>query len=74
MPSVSEALDSFYSDLLHELDEFIRRPTATASGFGVILKRVGRAHGVDKAERLPLPRLSREDRESRSDSAWVRDQ
>lgn len=76
-PATSEptqALEAFYSDLLHELDELIRRPTATAPGFGVILKRVGRAHGVEKADRLPLPRLSREERESRSDSDWVRDQ
>ena len=51
-----------------------QRPTATAPGFGVILKRVGKSHGIPKAELLPLPRLTRGERESRSSARWVAEQ
>lgn len=67
----SERLDAFYAELLHELEEHIQRRQATALGFGVIIKRVGIAHGIPKASRLPLPRLSRDHRESRADEDWA---
>jgi hypothetical protein len=67
---VSENLDRFYADLLHELGEFARRPTATAIGAAVVVKRVAQAHGVQMADRLPLPRFSRAEREERSEDQW----
>jgi hypothetical protein len=67
-------LDRFYSDLLHELGEFARRPSATAIGAAVVVKRVAQAHGIGAADRLPLPRFNRAERESRSDTQWVNDQ
>lgn len=67
---VSENLDRFYADLLHELGEFARRSTATAIGAAVVVKRVAQAHGVKMADRLPLPRFSRAEREERSDDQW----
>ena len=60
---VSVALDRFYASLLHELEEFARRPSATAIGAAVVLKRVAKAHGVEIAHRLPLPRFSRAERQ-----------
>jgi len=67
---MSETLDRFYSDLLYELGEFARRPTATAIGAAVVVKRVARAHGVQAADRLPLPRFNRAEREDRAEAAW----
>jgi hypothetical protein len=58
-------LDRFYADLLHELDEFARRPSATAIGAAVVVKRVAKAHGVEAADRLPLPRFNRAERDVR---------
>lgn len=66
--SASPALERFYADLLWELDLFVRRPAATATGAAVVVKRVALAHGVRVAELLPLPRLTREEREQR---AWA---
>lgn len=51
--------DAFYRDLLHALDEWQRRPTATARGCVSVVKRVALAHGIQIAGRMPLPRLSR---------------
>jgi len=65
--SQSDQLERFYRDLLWELGEFARRPTATAIGAAVVAKRVAKARGLAVADRLPLPRFSREERESRSD-------
>ena len=64
------ALDQFYRDLLFELGEFVQRRTATAVGAAVVVKRVAVAHGIEVAGRLPLPRLSRAEREERSDETW----
>jgi hypothetical protein len=58
-----EAVESFYKDLIHELGEHARRPGATAIGAAAVAKRVARAHGLAVAERLPLPRLTRAERE-----------
>jgi hypothetical protein len=65
MSDVSRALDAFYSDLLWELEAFIRRRTATAVGAAVVVKRVAIAHGIESARLLPLPRLTRAEREDR---------
>jgi hypothetical protein len=45
----------FYARLLHELEEIVRRPSATAMGAAVVLKGVAKAHGVEIADRLPSP-------------------
>jgi hypothetical protein len=63
-------LERFYSDLLYELGEFARRPSATAIGAAVVVKRVAKAHGVEVAERLPLPRFTRAERQERSSERW----
>ena len=68
--SEGSALDRFYRDLLWELDEFVRRPSATAIGAAVVVKRVALAHEIESAERLPLPRYSRAEREERSETDW----
>jgi len=64
------ALDQFYRDVLFELGEFVQRRGATATGAAVVVKRVAVAHGIEVASRLPLPRLSRAEREERSDETW----
>jgi hypothetical protein len=64
----SNRLDAFYRDLLHALDEHMQDPRATLTGFGVIAKRVAREHGVTVVDRVPLPRLTRSQREGRR--AW----
>ena len=68
--SGSEALEAFYRDVLHELGEFARRPSATAIGAAVVVKRVARVHGIEVAERLPLPRFNRAEREERAENEW----
>ena len=60
-------VEAFYADVLWELGEFIRRPKSTAIGAAAVVKRVAVAHGLELAYRLPLPRLSREEREQQ---AW----
>ena len=72
--SEAETLEAFYSDLLHELDEFGRRKSATALGAAVVVKRVGLAYGIQAAERLPLPRLNRAELEERAEGEWRRGQ
>jgi hypothetical protein len=54
-----DALEAFYSDLLHELTEFMQTRRPTVTGFGTVIKRVARAHGIGLADKLPLPRYSR---------------
>jgi hypothetical protein len=66
----SAALEAFYRDLLYELGEFSRRPTATALGAAVVAKRVAKQYGIGAADRLPLPRLSRAEREDRKEQSW----
>ena len=66
----SAALDAFYRDLLHELGEFARRPSATAIGAAVVAKRVALTYGIGSAERLPLPRFSRAEREDQAENEW----
>ncbi len=70
-PSV--ALEDFYQDLIWELGEFGRRRGATALGAAVVVKRVAKRHGIEVAERLPLPRLTRGEREGGLEADW-RDQ
>ena len=65
--SSSVRIDRFYADLLHELGEFARRPSATAVGAAVVVKRVAQVHGVSAADRLPLPRFNRAEREERAE-------
>jgi len=67
-------LERFYRDLLYELGEFGRRPSATALGAAVVVKRVAVVHGIEVAERLPLPRLNRAEREDQADTQWRSEQ
>lgn len=53
--------EAFYRDLLHELGE-LARAGGTAVGAARVAKRVAREHGLDVA-RVPLPRLTRVERE-----------
>lgn len=69
-----ELLDAFYRDLLWELGEFARRPSATAIGAAAVVKRVAKAHGIEVADRLPLPRFTRAERESRASERWLAEQ
>ena len=55
--------ETFYRDVLHALGEHARRRGATAQGAAAVVKRVAREHGLPIAERLPLPRLTRAERE-----------
>ena len=55
--------EMFYRDVLHALGEHARRRSATAHGAAAVAKRVAREHGLEIAERLPLPRLTRAERE-----------
>ncbi len=71
---VSVALDRFYSCLLYELGEFARRPSATAIGAAVVVKRVAKEHGIAVAERLPLPRFNRAELQDRADTRWLAEQ
>jgi hypothetical protein len=69
-PVVSDAaesnrLDAFYRALMRALDEHLRNPAATISGFGTIAKRVARDHGVTVVDRVPLPRPTRKALERR---------
>jgi hypothetical protein len=66
----SELLERFYRDVLYELGEFARRPSATAIGAAVVVKRVARAHGLEIADLVPLPRFSRGEREERAEGQW----
>jgi hypothetical protein len=70
----SAQLESFYRDLLWELDEFVHSKKATAEGAAVVVKRVGKAHGIGAADVVPLPRLNRAERESRREALWLADQ
>lgn len=74
MSDPTAQLNRFYADLLHELGEFARRPSATAIGAAVVVKRVAQAHGVESAERLPLPRLNRAEREEQAETRRRSDQ
>lgn len=58
-----EPLERFYADVVWELGIFIRGPKPTAAGAAVVVKRVAKAHGVRAADVLPLPRLTRAERE-----------
>jgi len=60
---VSAELERFYADVFWELGVFIRGPEPTAAGAAVVVKRVAKAHGVRIADDLPLPRLTRAERE-----------
>jgi hypothetical protein len=62
-----ESLLEFYRDLVFELGEHARRG-GTAVGAAAVVKRVGIAYGLE-VERLPLPRLTRAERE---DIGWGR--
>lgn len=56
-------LERFYADLLFEVG-LHARTGGTAEGVGVVVKRVGLAHNVEGAATIPLPRLTRAERET----------
>lgn len=60
---VIEALGKFYSDALWELDPLIRRE-GTAEGAARILKQLAANRGVPEADKLPLPRPNRANRQA----------
>jgi hypothetical protein len=51
-------VDRFYGDILNAIAELAQKG-GTAVGAAAVVKRVARVHGIDAAERLPLPRLNR---------------
>ena len=58
---VGEALEAFVRDAVYELGEHARRG-GTAYGAAVVLRRVGRGHGVPDSAGIPLPRPTRAER------------
>lgn len=72
-PMHGGALDAFYRDLIWELGEHARKG-GTAIGAAAVVKRVGVAHGIAAAGRVPLPRWSRSEFEALKASAWERSQ
>lgn len=56
-------VEQFYRDVLHALGEHARRRGATAQGAAAVAKRVAKDYGLPVADRLPLPRLTRAERE-----------
>jgi hypothetical protein len=60
---VREALEAFGRDAVYELGEHGRRG-GTAYGAAVVLRRVGREHGVPDSAGTPLPRPTRAEREA----------
>lgn len=60
--------DRFYLELLHELGRLARQG-GTAVGAAAVAKRVAVDHGLRLAEWVPLPRLTKEERERTS---WQR--
>jgi len=69
-----DVVERFYRELLYELGEFARRPSATAIGAAVVAKRVAVTFGIASADSLPLPRFSRAEREDRAENEWRRRQ
>jgi hypothetical protein len=67
-------VEQFYRDFFWALDEFGRRPGATALGTAAVAKRVAKAHGLEVADRLPLPRLNRAELQDRADNKWRSEQ
>lgn len=57
--------EQFYRDVLWALREHAMRKGSTAQGAAVVVKRIAKAHGLEVADRLPLPRLSRSQLEER---------
>ena len=60
-------LEKFYGDVLHELGNHARKG-GTGIGAAAVVKRVARLYGIEEADRLPLPRLTREER---AELAWL---
>lgn len=58
-----EALEAFVQDAVYELGEHARRRGA-AYGPAVVLRRVGREHGVRDSAGVPLPRPTRAEMEA----------
>jgi hypothetical protein len=59
--AMSVALNHFYADALYALGEHARSPKATAQGAAKVLKRVAQEYGIEAAETMPLPRLTRQE-------------
>jgi hypothetical protein len=69
MPGDVSSLEAFYAELLRELGLHAQRG-GTAVGAAMVARRVARLYGIEAADRLALPRLTRGEREALSDSAW----
>jgi hypothetical protein len=61
-------VERFYRDLVWELGEFAQGG-GTAFGAAAVVKRVAKAYGLVVADRVPLPRPTRAEREQ---LAWKR--
>jgi hypothetical protein len=61
--AVRDELEAFLRAAVYELGEHARRG-GTVYGAAVVLRRVGREHGVASADRIPLPRPTRLEAES----------
>ena len=59
-------VERFYQRVLHALGEHARRG-GTGIGAAAVVKRIGRECGVEAADRIPVPRLTRE---RRATIAW----
>lgn len=58
--AIQAALGAFYADALAALGDHMERRSATAQGAAAVLRRVALEHDIERARRIPLPRLSRE--------------
>lgn len=67
--SVPLDVERFYADVLHELGEHARKG-GTAIGAAAVVKRVAKSYGLAVADRLPVPRFTRFERET---LAWEGD-
>lgn len=57
-------LDAFFVEAMHQLADLLY-DGGTLEGYARVLRRLGRAHHVDRANTFPLPVLSRSQREHR---------
>jgi hypothetical protein len=62
-------VERFYGDLLFALGEHAQRG-GTAVGAAAVAKRVARGYGLASVDRLPLPRLTRAERDELTDRTY----
>lgn len=69
---IDDALGRFYDDLMWRLEEHLHRG-GTTEGTGRVMKDVAERHQISAAGRVPLPRLSRAQRQELADrdGTWV---